>query len=170
MKKTALLLIVVLILTVGCQPAPTPTPVPTPVPPTPTPGASGAPVVFIGKPESGSIEDMWVTADTDLSGSSAKTLPAVFPSSTAELFIVVKFSSLPSGVNLGVDVMGTKGIVQLDKEAKGKMLVTDKLVWFFALPVKPVSGKFADGPYQATVTFNSIPIALLNWTVGNVPR
>jgi len=144
------------------------------IPATPTlPGASGAPSVLISTVEPDvKVVEAYMTQENSLPAK--KTSPAVFPSGTRELFMMVRLTGNLSALSdilkddpNWVQVSGNSGIVELEQITEDtKMPFELGNGVAMVLPVKPTSGTFADGPYQATLKIKETTVAILNWTVG----
>lgn len=164
----------------GCAPATTPTPAPptatpTPLPPTITPtpslpGANGTPVVFVNTPTAGvQIKDTFVTAEEIMKFRSRSQKPSAtrFSSGTTELSLIVIFCPPPSdGTRIGVNIVGTNGQVELDEIVSSIQIGAPEGCLTYGRDLEPKNGVFADGPYQAELRINSLPVAELNWTIG----
>jgi hypothetical protein len=123
-------------------------------------------MVIISTPASSNIKliDVYMTAEQSLFGGEKK-LPPVFPSGVTELFMAVIFSPPPpNGTQLSADVSGSSGAVELENTVMSALSFGDSTT--VTLTLKPISGKFVDGPYQAILSVNGTAIAELNWTVG----
>ena len=182
-QRIAMIFVLLLSLVISsCAPGqifgPTATPTPTPtLTPTLTPMP---PLVLLGTPPIPvKMLDAYVTmADVNFNENAndfstdkikQKTLPAIFPSETAQLILAVMFDgSLPNNTSIDMKVSANNEIVNINcnwvlvaaYDSTGLTKQTAYAVF------EPISGKFVDGSYQATLSINGNATAVLNWIVG----
>lgn len=144
------------------------------IPATQTPsllGASGPPMVTVSTSVGDiKIEDFYIIEESDLDTilSGKKTIPAIFSSGTTRLSVVVVICTpLENGTDINVKIIGNDGPLELDDLVTFISLSNPEGCLIVTRDLKPVSGKYADGPYQAQLSINDIVVALLNWTVGS---
>lgn len=99
-----------------------------------------------------------------------KVLPPVFSSGVEQLNLIVEFEFIPDDTNLNREVFDRDGKIELDDTFFSMGVVRNVLENTNAATVifylRPKSGSFADGSYQAIITIDNIPTIELNWTVG----
>jgi hypothetical protein len=112
-----------------------------------------------------SVDEIYVSDQMSLFGEDTKVLPPTFASGTQELYVVIKLTvAPPDGTNISIAVSGNAGPVEM--ESGIFTFSTVEGVFTLSYPLKPTSGGFDDGQYQATVSLGAQPVAVLNWTVG----
>jgi len=117
------------------------------------------------------IEDFYIIEESDVDTilSGKKTIPAIFSSGTTQLSIVIVICSpLENGTDINVEIMGNDGPIEVDDLAGFMTFSYPDGCITVTRDFKPVSGKYADGPYQALLSINEVVVALLNWTIGSL--
>jgi hypothetical protein len=124
---------------------------------------------MIGEPDPEiDIVDAYMTATFMDTG--PKILPAVFPSDAAEVNIMIVFGHIPpESTQIGATIAGTTGSVKLSDYTGSFTLRNFPTDGNFTigLNLKPASGKYEDGSYQATVVINEKPLIVVNFVVGS---
>ncbi len=134
------------------------------------PGANGQPVEYLLTPAKDTIvRNVFVASDEHIAITKIQTTdgPIIFTSGITKLYLIVQMFTPDHDVNIVVKVVNDKGLVALKpQDFNFWMNIPDLNLTNAAFDLFPVSGKFDDGPYQATLIVDGKKVALLNWQVG----
>lgn len=120
-------------------------------------------VIILDSVVTADLKVAYISLQDDMFGLNGPPNTTVFPSGTQELFITVQIEPARD-LQLSYTVQGSNGLVELEDTYLGTATLERILV--LNAKVKPLSGSFDDGPYQAIVSIDGVEAIQLNWTVS----
>lgn len=96
----------------------------------------------------------------------------VLPSGTTEVFIAVKFKAAPTAKTIAYQVWANGepiAVELLKRQSTTELFNKNGSISAYVLNkgIRPESGAFDDGPYQAKVLLDDVAVVELNWRIGD---
>lgn len=153
----------------GATVAAAPPQAPPPGTPAPLPGASGPQSEIVGQPPNDNeIVEVFVY-ETPEQAAVGAVRPQRFRSGIDRLELDVRLRELPrTGVRVRYEVLTADGPLPMDDRGLVTIAFMSTIgVASMDFELFPQAPAFPDGPYRLTVFMNDVPVAVLNWSVGD---